>query len=110
MPPTSSRTSFFLYSAFIVVLFFWKALMPASEYPMRSEQIVSILIDVALLIGLIGFRFYRRALFQPGNNQSTPNSILFGLAFVAGVGTLLIRFASHDAWWTGHLIYTLRQG
>jgi len=40
-----------------------------------------------------------------GDNPSraTFATVLFWCALGAGVGSLLIRFTSESAWWTGHL-------
>ena len=50
--------------------------------------------DLGMLVGLIGLR------------GSIPKP-LFWCALVAGVGLFAIRLTSKDAWWTGHLAYSL---
>jgi hypothetical protein len=62
--------------------------------PMRSEQVMTMLIDLGLLLGLIGAR---ARLPKP----------LFGAALVAGVGLFAMRLTGDAAWWTGNLSYSL---
>ena len=73
--------------------FLWNLLTPARDFPMRTEQVMTMLFDLGMVLGLIGFR---RAMPQP----------LFWVALVAGIGLFALRL-SHDGWWTGHLTYSL---
>ena len=73
--------------------FLWNLLTPARDFPMRTEQVMTMLFDFGMLVGLIGLR---RAVPAP----------LFWVALVAGVGLFALRL-SHDGWWTGHLTYSL---
>ena len=74
--------------------FLWNVLTPAHEFPMRTEQVMTMLFDLGMFIGLFGFR---RAMPAP----------LFWIALVAGIGLFALRL-SDDGWWTGHLTYSLR--
>ena len=74
--------------------FLWNLLTPAHEFPLRTEQVMTMLFDLGMLIGLFGFR---RAMPAP----------LFWVALVAGIGLFALRL-SDDGWWTGHLVYSLR--
>jgi hypothetical protein len=74
--------------------FLYRAVTPAHEYPLRTEQVVTMLLDLALLVGLIGTR-------------SRIPKALFWAALVAGIGLFLIRLNSDASWWTGHLGYSL---
>ena len=73
--------------------FLWKVLTPAREFPMRSEQIMTISFDVLMLIGLIGLK-------------RTVPAPLFWIALVAGIGLFALRLSA-DGWWTGHLVYSI---
>ena len=60
-------------------------------------------VDLLLLIGLIAlWRSY------PAPTPDAPPYVrwggsIFGLGVAAGIITLLVRFTSDHAWWTGHL-------
>ena len=73
--------------------FLWNLLTPAHEYPMRTEQLMTMMFDAMMLAGLIGLR---RAMSKP----------LFWIALVAGIGLFALRLSA-DGWWTGHLVYSL---
>jgi hypothetical protein len=73
--------------------FLWKVLTPAHEFPMRSEQVMTMTFDALMLFGLFAFK---RAMPAP----------LFWIALVAGVGLFALRLSA-DGWWTGHLVYSL---
>ena len=85
---------FFLVSCLLIGDFLYSVLVPAHEYPMRAEQVLTIGLDLGLVIGLFGLR------------DQGPKP-LFWTAMIAGVCLLLIRFTSDAAWWTGHLMYSL---
>lgn len=98
-PPVQPSTSTgggmmpILLSCVLIGHFLWNLLTPAREFPMRTEQVVTMLFDFGMFVGLFGFR---RAIPAP----------LFWIALVAGVGLFALRL-SHDGWWTGHLTYSL---
>jgi len=73
--------------------FLWNLLTPAHEFPLRTEQVMTMLFDLGMFLGLFGFR---RTMPPP----------LFWVALVAGIGLFALRL-SHDGWWTGHLTYSL---
>ncbi|MGO8912563.1 MAG: hypothetical protein ACLQDM_25000 [Bradyrhizobium sp.] len=83
----------FLLPSVLIGSFLWKVLTPAHEYPLRTEQVMTMTFDFLMLIGLFTFK---RAMPQP----------LFWTALVAGIGLFALRL-SHDGWWTGHLVYSL---
>jgi hypothetical protein len=85
---------FFVVSLYLIGTFLWRVLVEAHEYAMRTEQMLTIGLDLLMVIGLFGIRAHGP---KP----------LFWIAMVAGVGLLLIRFTSDAAWWTGHLMYSL---
>ena len=74
--------------------FLWNLLIPVHEGPLRHVQVMTMTFDLGMLVGLIGLR------------GSIPKP-LFWCALVAGVGLFAIRLTSKDAWWTGHLAYSL---
>jgi hypothetical protein len=69
-PPATNRNSviLFIVSAYLIGTFLYRLLTPAHEYPMRTEQIMEIGLDVLCLVGLIGLK----ARFRPG--RSFPGS------------------------------------
>jgi hypothetical protein len=74
--------------------FLWNVLTPAHEYPMRSEQMLTMALDFLGLVGIIGLR------------ASIPKP-LFWFALVAGIGLFALRLNGNAGWWTGHLVYSL---
>jgi hypothetical protein len=74
--------------------FLWSVLTPAHEYPMRSEQMLTMALDFLGLVGVIALRV------------SIPNP-LFWCALVAGIGLFALRLNGDAGWWTGHLVYSL---
>jgi hypothetical protein len=79
----------------LISLFVLRIFTPAHEYPMRTEQVVTMGFDALMLVGL----FFTRA------RTTAP---LFWLGMAAGVGSFALRFTSDAAWWTGHLMYSLK--
>ncbi|MBA2399601.1 MAG: hypothetical protein H0V72_13035 [Bradyrhizobium sp.] len=82
-----------LLPCFLIGNFIWKLLSPAHGFPMRTEQVMTMVFDFGMLLSLCSLR---RAIPAP----------LFWIALVAGVGMFALRL-SHDGWWTGHLTYSL---
>jgi hypothetical protein len=72
--------------------FLWNVLTPEHEFPMRTEQVMTMTLDALMLAGLIGLR------------GAMPKA-LFWVALVAGIGLFALRLSS-DGWWTGHLVYS----
>lgn len=70
----------------------WNVLTPAREFPMRTEQVMTMTIDALMLAGLIRLK------------GAMPKA-LFRVALVAGIGLFALRLSS-DGWWTGHLVYS----
>lgn len=91
---TGKRVLILLVPSYLIATFLWDALTPAHEFPMRTEQIVSIAVDVVAFVGLIALR-------------ARLPKMLFRIALLAGLGLLAIRVSSDASWWTGHLVYTL---
>ena len=92
---------FLLLSIYLICTFLWRALTKAHEMPLRTEQLMTIGLDVLTVAGLIGLNA-RLARAKP----------LFWIALVAGVGLFAIRLNGDGSWWSGHLFYNLcpRQG
>ena len=84
----------FVVAGLLIASFLLRALTAAHEYPMWSEQVMTMLIDLGLIVGLYGMR------------QRLPKA-LFWCALAAGIGLFLIRLNSDASWWTGHLAYSL---
>jgi hypothetical protein len=73
--------------------FLWNVLTPAHEFPMRTEQVITMTFDFLMLVGLFALK------------ASMPKP-LFWIALVAGIGLFALRLSA-DGWWTGHLVYSL---
>jgi hypothetical protein len=91
------RTIFIVASVYLIASCLWKVFTPAHELPLRTEQVLTIVLDVMMVAGLIGLK-----------NRVSGLQGLFWAALVCGLGLLLIRVTSDDAWWSGHLMYSLR--
>jgi hypothetical protein len=75
--------------------FLWNLLTPAHAFPMRTEQVTTMVLDGLLFAGLFGLK---EAMPKP----------LFWLALAAGLGLFALRLSSNEGWWTGHFVYYLR--
>ena len=73
--------------------FLWNVLTPAHEFPMRTEQVMTMTFDFFMLVGLFALR------------APMPKP-LFWIALIAGIGLFALRLSA-DGWWTGHLVYSL---
>lgn len=89
-----SPKMFYLISVLLIGNFLWRMIATANEYPPRSVQILEMVIDAAMVAGLIGIR------------KSGP-PLLFVVALIAGIGLFGIRMHSDASWWTGHWHYAL---
>ena len=85
-----------LVAVLLIGSFLWRLLVPASEYPVRSVQVLTMGFDLALIAGLIGLR-----------SRAPKLRVLFWIALAAGIGLFVIRFTSDASWWTGHLMYQM---
>ena len=100
-------TIFRLVAALLILNFLWRALVTAHEYPPRSSQVLTFLVDALLLVSLVMMRSQWSAAFDENDPRRTTGGVLFGVALAAGIGLFLIRLTSDSAWWTGHLFYAL---
>ena len=95
-PPNAFNRALPLVVAWMMILsFLWRIVVTAHEYQMRGEQVMTVLIDLGLLVGLIGLR------------DRIPKA-LFWCAIVAGIGSFALRLNGDDGWWTGHLNFSVR--
>jgi hypothetical protein len=83
-----------LLPCLLIGSFLWKVLVPAHEYAMRADQVMTMSLDALMLAGLFGIR---RSIPQP----------LFWCALVAGIGLFALRMNGTAGWWTGHLVYSI---
>ncbi|MDI1344077.1 MAG: hypothetical protein PSV22_08275 [Pseudolabrys sp.] len=83
-----------LLPAILIGNFLWRTLTAAHEYPVRTSQVMEMVIDAALIVGLFGLR----GRMQPW---------LFWVALICGLGLFAIRLHSDASWWTGHWHYSL---
>ena len=84
----------YVLSLTLIATFLWRTLTTAHEYPMRSEQVIEIFLDVLCVVGLSGVK-------------SRIPAALFWIGLAAGIGILAIRLNGDASWWTGHLTYSL---
>jgi hypothetical protein len=88
---------FLIVSIYLIATLLYRVFVPAHESPLRTEQLMTIGLDVLCLAGLVAIKKH-----VPGW------WILFWVAFVAGLGLLAIRFdGDESSLWTGHLYFTL---
>lgn len=99
----STWAVFVLAAGYLVFLFLWRILLPAGAWPSPPMHYLSMGLDVVLIAVVFVLRL--RLSEQLGENPSraTFATVLFWCALGAGAGSLLIRFTSESAWWTGHL-------
>jgi len=100
VPLSSNRNGvvFLVISVLLIGTFLYRTLVPAHEYAMRSDQLLTMGTDLLLIVGLVGVK---------GRAQMTGGTILFWIALIAGIGLFAIRLLGDDQWWTGHLVYYL---
>ena len=101
-PPaaTSNRNGviFLVISALLIGSFLYRVVVPAHEYAVRSDQLLTMGIDLLLIIGLVGLK---------RQIKESAGVVLFWVALIAGIGLFGIRLLGDDQWWTGHLVYYL---
>jgi hypothetical protein len=91
-----SELTVMLVAALLIGSFLWRTLVPASEYPERSIQVLTMGFDLALIGGLIGMK-----------SRAPKLKVLFWIALAAGIGLFMIRLNGDASWWTGHLMYRM---
>jgi hypothetical protein len=90
------KLMFYAVAAILIGSFLIRLLTPAHEYPMRAEQVMTMLLDLLLTVGLYGVW-----------KRSRGPEPLYWTALSAGIGLFLIRLHSDASWWTGHYSYFL---
>ena len=91
---TRGQVTPFVVACLLIASFLYRVFTAAHEYPMRTEQVLTMAIDLALVVGLWSMR-------------SRLPAGLFWCALAAGVGLFLIRLNGDASWWTGHLSFSL---
>ncbi len=99
----STWAIYVLAACYLVFLFFWRILLPGGERPLPPMHHVSMALDLALVAVVFVLRFRLSGYLGENPSRGTFATILFWCALGAGIGSLLIRFTSDAAWWTGHL-------
>jgi hypothetical protein len=110
MSSTSSSRNWNVFrfiAAYLILLFLWRLFVPAHEYSMRTAQVLDIVINLGLIVGLVGLHRQLANEFDPDDSRWSTAKLLYWGGLVGGVGMLLIRFTSNAAWWTGHFRYAL---
>jgi hypothetical protein len=97
-PPSGAETGNSVIAWIVACLLIgslgYRLLTAAHEYPMRTEQVMTMVLDALLVIGVIGMR-------------ARIGKALFWVAFICGLGLFAIRLNGEASWWTGHLVYTI---
>ena len=88
---------FIAVSIVLIGNFLWLAFFPATEYPMRSMQVLTMALDAMMITGLTAMK-----------SRVPKLQTLFWVALLAGIGLFLIRLNGDASWWTGHLMYKIR--
>src|SRR5436309_940615 len=94
--PSSGGTSTIaiVLAIYLIGQFLWNVFVPAHEYAMRADQVMSVGLNLLAVVGMFGLK---AKMPQP----------LFWAGLVAGIGLLALRLTSDAAWWTGHLFYSM---
>lgn len=93
----SRRDGLFIFISVVLIgTLLYRVVAVAHEYPMRTAQVMTMLFDAGMILGIIGMKPKEGGL-----------AALFWVALAAGIGLFAIRFTSDAAWWTGHLMYSL---
>jgi protein-S-isoprenylcysteine O-methyltransferase Ste14 len=103
----SQKLPFFLISGYLILTCAKRVLITANEYPMRTSQVLDMVIDGAALICLVGLWVGLSKMIKVSDKSAAPMTALFLVALVAGIALFGIRLTSDAAWWTGHLNYAL---
>jgi len=85
---------FFVLTVMLIGLFLWKVFATAHEYSMRTEQVMTMLFDAGMVLGLFAVK------------NSGPKAVWW-TALIAGIGMFAIRLTGDAAWWTGRLTYSI---
>jgi len=88
------RIIFFALCCYLIVSFLYRMLLTAHQYPSRTEQVMTMVLDALCVVGLVGTR-------------ANGPRVLFWLAVAAGIAMFAIRLTGDASWWTGHLSYSL---
>ncbi len=91
-----TQTMFYLAACILIGSFLWRLFTPAHEYQMRTEQMLTMLLDLLLTVGMYGL----------WKSSKGPDPV-YWTAVAAGIGLFLIRLHSDASWWTGHYAYFL---
>ena len=94
---------FIVGSIYLIATFLWRLFVRGGEWPLSPGHYVSMLLTVVIAATLIAMRPRLMEGFAEEPSKQKTATTLFTLAMVAAVGSLLIRFTSTAAWWTGHL-------
>jgi hypothetical protein len=89
-----NRVVFLVISALLIGSFLYRVVVPAHEYAVRSDQLLTMGLDLLAIVCLIGLKRRLRG-----------GSVLYWVALIAGIGLFGIRLLGDDQWWTGHLVY-----
>ncbi len=101
--PGSIWYFFLFFCAYLILRFLSGLFIPGGEWPLSPAHYLSMAIDLGLLAGVFGARSQLFAKLPEMDTRRPIAGILFVAAVISGVGLLLIRFTSDQAWWTGHL-------
>src|SRR4029077_10809548 len=81
-------------ACYLIASLFWNVVTEAHEYALRTEQVLTMSLNLLGVIGLFGVR------------AAVPKGF-FWFALTAGIGLSAIPLTSDSPWWTGHLFSSL---
>ena len=95
-----------LLSIYLIGTFLWRAFAAAHEFPSPTLRNLTIGLDLACLVALIGLWI------KASRDEESPVGpglhVLFLIGVLAGLGMFGIRLSgSTESWWTGHIKYEL---
>ena len=97
---------FYILSAYAILTFLWRFLVPAHEEGESNTliymEIVFELVTIPVLIGLVSNLRPRLDL-----DAKSVLTVVFWIALVASIGILWLRFRTEHGWYTGHRVYEI---
>ena len=103
---SKTRSVFFTLSAYAILTFLWRFLVPAYEEAESNTLIyMEILFELATVPVLIGLVSNLRPRLDDDAKWAV--TVVFWIALAAGIGILWMRFRTTHGWYTGHRVYEI---
>lgn len=94
---------FLIFSGYLILTFLYRVFVPGGGWPLSPWHYISMGLTALLIAGLVAQRSIVSGALQTDDPRHRWIGSLFWCGLIAGGGSLLIRFTSDAAWWTGHL-------